>query len=115
MQPVTPRDEQASARVVGRFDRQLLATVLNVARYFLLTPSRPRRRFFVRTLRDALESSRALLKASRVTSLFIAETPSAVGLPPILGQLAPSAFKITLADGEQKIQNLKFAGGGTQP
>ena len=32
--------------------------------------------------------------------------------PAFLEQLAPSAFTITLADGEQKTQNLKLAGGG---
>ena len=53
---------ELGGRVVGRFDRQLLATLVNVARYFLLTSSRPRRRFFVRTLWEALRGRPSLEK-----------------------------------------------------
>jgi hypothetical protein len=59
-------------RTTGRVDRQLLSIAVNTARYFVLTRSWRRRRFFLGTLREVMASGFSLEKVTAAVSYMIA-------------------------------------------
>jgi radical SAM superfamily enzyme YgiQ (UPF0313 family) len=61
-----------SSRVSGRFDRDLLRIGLKVLRYFVFTGDAVRRRFFLRTLREAMGGAPSLEKVVNAVSYMIA-------------------------------------------
>jgi hypothetical protein len=71
LQQYTPAHDH-SDRLAGRFDWSLFAIALKMLRYYVLTTSSIRRRFFIGTLRQALAGGATFEKAMSAVSYMVA-------------------------------------------
>jgi radical SAM superfamily enzyme YgiQ (UPF0313 family) len=67
-----PRRPERERRAAGRVDWQLVRTVLNIVRHFLLTANRTRRRAFIRTLRDSMGGHASFEKVVHAIGYLVA-------------------------------------------
>jgi radical SAM superfamily enzyme YgiQ (UPF0313 family) len=95
----------ASDQLRGEFDWRQAKILVNVLRHFLLTRSPVRRRFFVRTLREALATDPSFEKVVTALSYMIAQkhfheyVTESHGDPETVAELSPFAEEAPLAAG----------------
>ncbi len=103
-----PRPER-NARVARRLDAQAVAVVLKTLRHFVLTTAHPRRRVFLRTLREALRGQFSLEKVVDVVSWMIAHkhfheyVHAAHGDPETVAAVSPFAAPEARAHWQQQL------------